>query len=470
MSRGLSCGVLVALLAITSGDAQSEELCGGFSVFVYDLPPVPFVNPERRAFELLDRRLNISLLRFEQESLGRTVPFFFGLPCDERFNHTSKDYEAEDKCVAERFGGMGRLRSMGNSSMIPGSVVTYDTMPYSLPWLALRHLLNHCAAEAAEAATLFVVPLPLTEMLRLSRMKSVEHSWLQQHLMRVQTSVFEQQYWSRNGGKDHLVVVPSVLNDLSPQWARIGFDQHSWAPATLVAVQTTKKEGFAVPYPTIFHPRSDQEVDQWMAFVTKLPRHRAGVFVGEWRGRRQRFLELCDRNADVCKWRHVEDRFVGPLEEYGKFAFSLQPAGETSTRRGFFESLLMGTIPIVFRRGEDTCKEACPTVTIDGGRRKNTYDEVYAKFFGGGNVNWLSDVSLVAHDEKEAMKYLRETPEGRINKIRTNIIRMIPRILYWDTTYVWSQDAVGWKKHGPKNAVSTLLQRLRDEMASEKSG
>ena len=113
---------------------------------------------------------------------------------------------------------------------------------------------------------------------------------------------------------------------------------------------------WGVPYPTSFHPSTDQDVLTWQAYVRSYPRQKLVVYAGRDHGMggkiREALFRLCKSAAPECNAVHCCKRrcmkAVGLAEMYLGAHFCLQPPGDTPTRKALFDCMVMGGIPVVF--------------------------------------------------------------------------------------------------------------------------
>lgn len=138
-------------------------------------------------------------------------------------------------------------------------------------------------------------------------------------------------------------------------------------------------------------------------------------YVGRYRPETELFEKLNQINTDIVKdnrWISINDQNL--YEEIDRIYldsyFSLQPHGDKKTRKGFYHSLLMGCIPVVF---------------------ENNY-QIYEKIFNG-LVN-LQDICIVLsfEDKDRYSEILLNEIENIPNKIMS--IEKIKHLLLYDET------------------------------------
>eukprot|EP00968_Pinguiococcus_pyrenoidosus_P015596 scaffold1449_cov244-Pinguiococcus_pyrenoidosus.AAC.1 len=428
--------------------APASALCAGLSVFVYELPAPTFVaRGEEQSYDVVDPELPL-------EEQG--TPYSLGIPCT-MIGHAHKG--RKDHCEVIQHLGMAERQRLGAFDI-------YMTDQFALGHVVVRYVLNHCRAERWEDADLFLVPVPIFELKFAIQRKSVKPEQSQQYIKSVEEFLQRQPAWQKYGGRDHVVINPLVNeyfeittpNDYYYQTAAgmgLRRDNPAWAKTLFVSIEAVSERAFSVPYPTFLHPRSDAEVEAWLEHVRSMKKIRHGVLAAGWRRRRMRLLQLCKKRSNLCWHRSLHGDYKDRLMEYLEADFSIQPGGDTPTRRGFFDSLLCGAIPIIFRPFNNDTSDRNSHVA---GSAHYAYENVYAKFFEKG---WVERFALVAKDENDAMKLIAETSEETIQRLRDNILEVIPSLLYWDFRWQVAEDSPEWRQYGPQNPVARLLHRLK---------
>lgn len=118
------------------------------------------------------------------------------------------------------------------------------------------------------------------------------------------------------------------------------------------------KKVLMVPYPTMFHARGEivgkSSITERTIFVVYASK-RLGL--PEWQSGkvfslRTEILRWLVRSEGISKviFTHKNFTLSGCYEAMSKSLFCIQPPGDTPTRRGFYDSLLLGCIPVVFSK------------------------------------------------------------------------------------------------------------------------
>ena len=210
-----------------------------------------------------------------------------------------------------------------------------------------------------------------------------------------------------------------------------------------------------VPYPSQFHARSDQAVREHLATVASVHRPHLAAYFGGLHGRqvelRTRLRVTCREAAPRCADLAPEDepcsdprhQSAGSLEsrceaigihekDTGAFGrilygymhaeFCLMPGGDTPTRQGVMDALLVGCIPVFFA----TCSHG------------SLYEVAYHPFipqydrkaWGAGDWSVLLNSTRVLNEPSTLMTDLEAiSPETR-QAMRARISTFIPQLQY----------------------------------------
>lgn len=184
--------------------------------------------------------------------------------------------------------------------------------------------------------------------------------------------------WKRWGGLDHFMVMGrtswdfcSDISQANPTWGTSLREQPALANVTALFIESRpwQQNEQAVPYPTSFHPASEQDLQEWLERVrVASKRPILFTFIGAPRGGaegsiRQAVLEECLQLAansskekgglcSVLDCREVRCAHnpVPIRERLLQSDFCLQPPGDSPTRRSAFDGLIAGCIPIFFHK------------------------------------------------------------------------------------------------------------------------
>ncbi|KAK9280091.1 hypothetical protein L1049_013776 [Liquidambar formosana] len=131
---------------------------------------------------------------------------------------------------------------------------------------------------------------------------------------------------------------------------------------TMLVIESSpwNNNDFAIPYPTYFHPSSDNEMFQWQNRMRRLKRRYLFSFAGAPRPNLQdsirgEIINQCQASRRKCKLLECNSnkchKPVNVMKMFQSSVFCLQPPGDSYTRRSAFDSILAGCIPVFFHPG-----------------------------------------------------------------------------------------------------------------------
>uniref|UniRef100_A0A0E0ISY3 Exostosin GT47 domain-containing protein n=1 Tax=Oryza nivara TaxID=4536 RepID=A0A0E0ISY3_ORYNI len=176
--------------------------------------------------------------------------------------------------------------------------------------------------------------------------------------------------WRAMGGRDHFFTAGLItwdfrrLADGDAGWGSKLFSLPAIKNMTALVVEASPwhLNDAAIPFPTAFHPASDEAVFAWQDKVRRLERPWLFSFAGAARpgsakSIRSELIAQC-RASSVCSLMECAD---GPSNKCGSAAsymrlfqsstFCLQPQGDSYTRKSAFDAMLAGCIPVFFHPG-----------------------------------------------------------------------------------------------------------------------
>jgi len=242
----------------------------------------------------------------------------------------------------------------------------------------------------------------------------------------------EKPEWKKMWGRDHFLVVGRITWD----FRRVREKDSDWGNKlmllpesrnmTMLVIESSPWDNndFAIPYPTYFHPSSDNEVFRWQNRMRRQKRRYFFSFAGAPRpnlqdsirteiieqcrastGRKCRLLECRDRAIKCYQPFHVMKMFQTSV-------FCLQPPGDSFTRRSAFDSILAGCIPVFFHPGS-----------------------AYVQYLWHLPKDYTKySVFIPANDVKSGkvsiQKILLRIPKEKVRAMREEVIRLIPRVVY----------------------------------------
>ncbi|EOA29070.1 hypothetical protein CARUB_v10025326mg [Capsella rubella] len=264
--------------------------------------------------------------------------------------------------------------------------------------------------------------------------------------------------WKKMNGRDHFFVTGRVgrdfrrATDQDSDWGNKLMRLPEFENITMLSIETNSwSNEFAVPYPTCFHPKSRTEVKRWQRQVRMTKRRHLYSFAGAKRPQikvsiRGEIIRQCLASQERCKFLDCNNQSrdcsdpVKVMEVFRDSVFCVQPPGDTPTRRSTFDSILAGCIPVLF-----------------------TPDSVYNQY------NWYFpkdhtkySVYIPEKDVKNGKvsieKLLASISEGRILKMRNEVKKIIPKIIYTKPGEVGPEKI----EDAFEIAVARVLDRVQD--------
>ncbi|XP_025797610.1 xyloglucan galactosyltransferase KATAMARI1 homolog [Panicum hallii] len=242
--------------------------------------------------------------------------------------------------------------------------------------------------------------------------------------------------WRRAGGRDHFLVAGRTGWD----FRRDAYPNATWGtnlfllPAvknmTFLVIETATMgwgNDLAVPYPTYFHPRTDSDVLNWQHRIRNADRWWFMSFVGaarpgDRRSIRSQVMDQC-RASPACRQLGcasgtAQCHYPGDIMVlFQSSTFCLQPPGDSASRRSTFDAMVAGCIPVFFQ----------PRSAYLQYRWHLPKDHAtYSVFIPAESVR-TGNVSVEAE--------LRKIPAAAIEKMREEVIKLVPRLVYADPRY-----------------------------------
>ncbi|XP_058185693.1 xyloglucan galactosyltransferase XLT2-like [Rhododendron vialii] len=317
------------------------------------------------------------------------------------------------------------------AGMLPESIIPafYWTDMYWGEVVFHNRMLNHkCRTLEPESATAFYIPFyaALDVRKHLFNHTVRERDMLPEMLT---DWVQEQKWWKRSIGSNHFIMLGRITWD----FRREGDSDADWGnrflhmPAMRNVIRVSVERSIwddleiAVPYPTIFHPRSDSDIFEWQEFVRSRRRNHLFAFVGGGRSSikndfRGILQKQCLDESTVCRhvncgWKNCSDRKTAVMEAFLDSNFCLQPRGDAFTRRSVFDCMLAGSIPVFFWRR---------TAYMQYELFMPIEPEDYSVFIHRDDVRNRTDIRRVLE------RYGRKD----VKKMREKVIEYIPRFVY----------------------------------------
>ncbi|KAG7568588.1 Exostosin-like [Arabidopsis thaliana x Arabidopsis arenosa] len=240
----------------------------------------------------------------------------------------------------------------------------------------------------------------------------------------------ERPEWRKMFGRDHFFVTGRVgrdfrrVTDEDSDWGNKLMRLPEFKNITMLSIETNSwGNEFAVPYPTYFHPKSHTEVKRWQMQVRMMQRRYLFSFVGANRPKmedsiRGEIIRQCRASQGSCKYLDCDTSTkdcsdpVKVMEVFQDSVFCLQPPGDTPTRRSIFDSILAGCIPVLFSPD-------------------SVYNQ-YKWYFPKDHTKYSVYISEedVKNGKVSIEKLLASISEERIVKMRNEVEKIIPKIIY----------------------------------------
>ena len=200
-----------------------------------------------------------------------------------------------------------------------------------------------------------------------------------------------------------------------------------------------------VPYLQSFIERPGLDIESHFDFEQRNV-FISGVFKGRnWHKLRRELMSLClsyggkfDRmGREICHWTNKTHSQEQYMKMYGTSVFSLQPTGDSPTRKAIWDSLSMGSIPVIF----------------DPNSILKMYSDIFDWNATADPIMIRIDTSNLHFsdwDGRDVVKHLQSIPDAQIAAIRENIKRFIHRFSYYDPMFRYEKgvtrqpDAIDW--------------------------
>ncbi|XP_027148567.1 probable xyloglucan galactosyltransferase GT12 [Coffea eugenioides] len=409
------------------GKEEQQNKCRGRYIYVHDLPS----------------RFNDDLLK-QCKSLNKWT----------------------DMCQYFVNNGLGS--ELGNPAKIFSRTGWFNTHQFSLEVIFHNRMKQYeCLTnDSSEAAAVYV---PYYAGLDVSR-----HLWGSNASVRDSDSLSlikwlrERPEWDVMWGRDHFMVAGRITWDF-----RRGIDDDNhWGNKLMVLPESKNmtmltiesspwnSNDFAIPYPTYFHPWTDNDIVQWQNRMRKQKRKSLFCFAGAPRPNiedsiRGEVMNQCKSSNRRCCLMECSDQRnkcqkpVHIMKMFQNSVFCLQPPGDSFTRRSTFDSILAGCIPVFF-----------------------TPASAYVQYLWHLPRDFNKYSVLIPEDDVKNRrvsieKKLSQISKSRVSAMREEVIKLIPNVTYADPRSRWQkfEDAFDLTVKG----VLERLESLRQEMEEGKN-
>ncbi|EYU18984.1 hypothetical protein MIMGU_mgv1a025992mg [Erythranthe guttata] len=354
-----------------------------------------------------------------------------------RFNH---DYIKECKLLnkwhdmCQYFVNSGLGESLGNPQRLFLPSGWYITHQFSLEVIFHNRMKQYeCLTNDSSKAAAIFVPyysgLDVSRYLWDSDKASVKDSdsiellkWLR-----------EKPEWKLMNGRDHFLVSGRITWDFRravdnyTEWGNKLMVLPESQNMTMLTIESSPwdKNDFAIPYPTYFHPRTDEQVLEWQNKMRRQKRRSLFCFAGAPRPNmedsiRSEIMSQCAAAPKKCRLieckndKHNCLKPANVMRMFQNSVFCLQPPGDSFTRRSTFDSILAGCIPVFFSPGSAYVQYLWHLPKDHGS---------YSVLIPEGDVK-RKGVSIDS--------VLSRIPRSRVSAMREKVIKLIPSVVYAD--------------------------------------
>ncbi|KAL7115521.1 hypothetical protein ACP275_04G187900 [Erythranthe tilingii] len=354
-----------------------------------------------------------------------------------RFNH---EYIKECKLLnkwhdmCQYFVNSGLGESLGNPQRLFLPSGWYITHQFSLEVIFHNRMKQYeCLTNDSSKAAAIFVPyysgLDVSRYLWDSDKASVKDSdsiellkWLR-----------EKPEWKFMNGRDHFLVSGRITWDFRravdnyTEWGNKLMVLPESQNMTMLTIESSPwdKNDFAIPYPTYFHPRTDEQVLEWQNKMRRQKRRSLFCFAGAPRPNmedsiRSEIMSQCSAVPKKCRLieckndKHNCLKPANVMRMFQNSVFCLQPPGDSFTRRSTFDSILAGCIPVFFSPGSAYVQYLWHLPKDHGS---------YSVLIPEGDVK-RKGVSIDS--------VLSRIPRSRVSAMRERVIKLIPNVVYAD--------------------------------------
>lgn len=369
----------------------------------------------------------------------------------------------DDMCFY--MANMGLGPDLGNPQRVFTPTGWYATNQFSLDYIFHNRMKQYdCLTnDSSKAAAVFV---PYYAGLDIARYLGEYHNTSERDAdsLAVADWLRSQPEWDVMDGRDHFLVAGRTTWDFRRKGDE-DWDSGNklmllpeFENTTVLTIESSpwNKNDFAIPYPTIFHPSNEDEVNTWQNRMRRLRRRFLFSFVGSSKTEREDSIrgEIVNQctSSKRCRFlecRNKDDKCQKPLNIMKTFQssiFCLQPPGDSFTRRSTFDSILAGCIPVFFSPGSAYVQYLWHLPT-DFAK--------YSVLISGFDVK-LNKVNIEG--------VLNRIPRRKISEMREEVIRLIPKVSYADPRSVLTgtEDAFDGTLKGVLDRVETLRREIKE--------
>ncbi len=310
----------------------------------------------------------------------------------------------------------------------------YKTHQFSLELLYHERLKVYpCLTDDPHKAILSYIPFysAVDLSLKLYNTSSLEKDRASQRLIGwLQSSP----HWERSGGHKHVLLLGRIIWDYNRGEFADAADGWGNSLSRIKELENTTKLSIerayysedqrAIPYPTSFHPYTDEQIFSWQRTVLRFKRKFLVLFAGAprpgivlARSLRSQLMTQCADSPRLCSLLscNVVDCERSPeilTQAFLNSVFCLQPRGDSATRKGVFDCLISGSIPVFFSK-YTAYRQYMWHLPANGSS--------YSVFF---------NAKAVANGTINVIKELNTIPASTIASMQQTINGFLPNLLY----------------------------------------
>ncbi|XWS40420.1 hypothetical protein CRYUN_Cryun18bG0139500 [Craigia yunnanensis] len=310
----------------------------------------------------------------------------------------------------------------------------------SNPWFATHQFIaemifharveNHpCRTWDPAKANLFYVPF-YGGLHVSSKFREQNHTIRDALAVRLIDYLLDQPTWHKHYGKDHFIALGRtswdfMRTDSGPDFgANCLLNLPSVKNMSVLTVERNPWKGsnqHGIPYPSYFHPTTSDQMLTWQRMMRQSNRPYLFSFIGAPRkgvdkaAIRDEMIKQCTESTrcKLLKCDGGNPKCYNPseiLRVMRESHFCLQAPGDSFTRRSTFDSILSGCIPVFFSR--------------------HTAYTQYAWFLPVEESKYSVYMDEQGDESKSIEEELLKISKEEVERMRTTVIDMIPRLTY----------------------------------------
>ena len=220
-------------------------------------------------------------------------------------------------------------------------------------------------------------------------------------------------------------------------------DRYPWRLNKLISVP---KGWYEIPRTQSFFEQQAYLIEDNLAYDERFRHKLIGSMFGRRTysecGRLRTALENdCRNNEDtdastgrqICSHSSTTKDTIGYMETYQDSVFSLQPIGDSYTRAAIWDSLVMGSIPIIFHRNS----------------LLHLHSDIFRWDAQSDPIHVFIDIHDIIDRNVSVVEIIRKIPKDQIENLQNNIKRFIHRFSYFDFNHRHhikdrEKDSVDW--------------------------